>query len=137
MGKLGIDIYSRIRGIDERPVNITRERKSVGKERTLKVNTLDKEELLEYIKGFSMEISEILKVKKMEGRTVTLKYKTGEFESHTRSKTLNKFIQNEEDIFNECREILEFEEFKEEIRLIGVSISSFKETKTEQLTFFE
>lgn len=136
MGKLGIDIYSRIRGIDERPVNITRERKSVGKERTLKVNTLDKEVLLDYIKGFSKEISEILEAKKMEGRTVTLKYKTGEFESHTRSKSLTKFIQNEEDIFNACREILDGEELKEELRLIGVSISSFKETETEQLTFF-
>jgi len=136
MGKLGVDIYNRIRGIDERPLNISRERKSVGKERTLKVNTLDKEELLEYIKGFSKEISDILKAKNMEGRTITLKYKTGEFLSHTRSKTLNKFIQNEEDIFNVSREILEIEELKEELRLIGISISSFKETKTEQLTFF-
>lgn len=137
MGKLGVDIYNRIRGIDERPVNISRERKSVGKERTLKVNTIDKKELLEYIRGFSKEISDILIDKNMEGRTVTLKYKTSEFESRTRSKTLNKFIQNEEDIFNSCREILEGEELKEELRLIGISISSFKETETEQLTFFK
>lgn len=136
MGKLGVDIYNRIRGIDERPVNISRERKSVGKERTLKINTLDKDELLGYIRVFSKEISDILMDKNMEGRTVTLKYKTGEFASHTRSKTLNKFIQNEEDIFNVSREILEIEELEEELRLIGISISSFKETKTEQLTFF-
>lgn len=136
MGKLGLDIYNRIRGIDERPLNISRERKSVGKERTLKVNTLEKEKLLEYIKVFSKEISDILKEKNMVGRTITVKYKTGEFESHTRSKTLNKFIQNEEDIFTVSREILEMEELKEELRLIGISISSFKETKTEQLTFF-
>ena len=136
MGRLGLDIYSRIRGIDERPVNISRERKSVGKERTLKVNTLDKQELLEYIRGFSKEISQILKHKNMEGKTVTLKYKTGEFESHTRSKTINKYIQEEEDIFNTCREILEGEELKEELRLIGMSISSFKQTQLEQLTFF-
>ena len=34
LGKSGIDIYNRIRGIDDREVQVTRERKSVGKERT-------------------------------------------------------------------------------------------------------
>ena len=50
MGKLGLEVYDRIRGIDNREVETFRERKSVGKERTLKVDTLDKEELLGYIR---------------------------------------------------------------------------------------
>ena len=137
MGKVGIDIYNRIRGIDDRRVTSVRERKSVGKERTLKVNTLDKDELLVYLKEFSKEISTILKNKNFHGKTITLKYKTGEFENHTRSKTLNKFIQNEDDIYKASREILEAEKLEEEIRLIGVSVSSFKENKIEQLAFFD
>ena len=136
MGKSGMEIYDRIRGIDNREVRVFRERKSVGKETTLKTNTMDKEELLKYISVFSKQISTILVNKKMLGKTVTLKYKTKEFESHTRSKTLNNYICDSEDIYNVCKELLEAEELYDELRLIGVSISSFKESKVEQLTLF-
>ena len=90
MGKMGQEIFFRIRGIDNRKVEPVRERKSVGKERTLKINTINKEDLLVYIKEFSKEVSYILKSKGCSGKTVTLKYKTGEFESHTRSRTINE-----------------------------------------------
>ena len=73
LGKSGIDIYNRIRGIDNREVQVTRERKSVGKERTLKFNTSDKDELLVYLKDFSEEISIILASKNMMGKTITFK----------------------------------------------------------------
>lgn len=136
LGKSGIEIYNRIRGLDDREVKVTRERKSVGKERTLKFNTSDKDELLVYLKDFSEEISRILASKNMMGKTITLKYKTGEFENHTRSKTLNKYIYKSEDIYSVCRELLELEDLKDELRLIGVSISSFKETEIEQLSLF-
>ena len=33
-GKLGHSLFRRVRGIDDRPVEVERERKSVGKERT-------------------------------------------------------------------------------------------------------
>ena len=136
LGKSGIEIYNRIRGLDDREVKVTRERKSVGKERTLKFNTSDKDELLVYLKDFSEEVSRILASKNMMGKTITLKYKTGEFENHTRSKTLNKYIYTSEDIYSVCRELLELEDLKDELRLIGLSVSSFKETEIEQLSLF-
>ena len=49
LGRNGIDIYNRIHGIDNRKVETERERKSVGKERTLKFDTDDKEELIQYL----------------------------------------------------------------------------------------
>lgn len=136
MGKMGQEIYHRIRGIDNRKVEPVRERKSVGKERTLKINTMDKEDLLVYIKEFSQEVSSILKSKDWSGKTVTLKYKTGEFETHTRSRTLNDYISSEEEIYSVVKEILMLEEINEEIRLIGLNISSLKERKIQQLSLF-
>lgn len=136
LGKWGLEIYERIRGIDDREVNVARERKSVGKERTLKFNTSDKEELLEYLKFFSEEISCILSQKNMAGKTVTLKYKTGDFESHTRSRTLNYYISTSEEIYKVSEELLVGEPLEEDLRLIGISISSFKENRIEQLTLF-
>ncbi|NLK94030.1 MAG: DNA polymerase IV [Clostridiales bacterium] len=136
LGKLGIDIYFRIRGIDNRDVVVSRERKSIGKERTLRINSSDKNELLNYIRDFSKEISIILKRKRLRGRTITVKYKTEDFESHTRSKTLLHYIEHCEDIYNVAKEILDNENLEKDLRLIGLSISSFKEEKSEQLNFF-
>lgn len=134
LGKNGLEIYERIRGIDNRKIETVRERKSIGKERTLKFDTNNKEELLEYIKEFSYEIEDILSRKNISGKTVTLKYKTKDFENHTRSKTLNHYLSTNKEIYNTAKEILENEEFEENVRLIGVSISSFKETQIEQMT---
>jgi len=136
LGKSGTDIYDRIQGIDNRKVEIVRERKSVGKEKTLKVDTKNKEELLQYIKEFSFEIEDVLIRKNVSGKTVTLKFKTKDFENHTRSKTLNNYIGTHSEIFKIAEEILESEELKEEVRLIGVSISSFKETEAQQMSLF-
>ncbi len=136
LGKNGLDIYDRIRGIDNRKIETIRERKSVGKERTLKFDTDNKEELLQYLKEFSFEIEEMLCAKNVVGKTVTLKFKTKDFENHTRSRTLNNYISQHEDIFNVSKELLESEELKSNLRLIGVSISSFKEKEIEQMTLF-
>jgi len=46
------------------------------------------------------------------------------------------YIFSEQDIYKEACSVLEELELKEKIRLIGISISSFKEDRTEQLSFF-
>ena len=136
LGKYGIEIYERIRGIDKREVKVRRDRKSVGKERTLKSNTNNIDELKEYLMEFAKKINEILDKTDKSGRTITLKYKTGEFQNHTRSKTLSKYIQSFEDIYEVGCELLEETPIEEEIRLIGLSISSFREEKEVQLKLF-
>lgn len=136
LGKWGVDIYHRIRGIDKREVTIDSERKSYGKERTLKADTDDKEELLLYLKGFCSQISNDLVLRNLEGRTITVKYKGSDFESHTRSKTLNYYTNKLEEFYKVCEDIIESEEINIRIRLIGVTISSFKENTIEQLTLF-
>lgn len=136
LGKYGIEIYDRIRGIDNREVEAQRDRKSYGRERTLKIDTKEKEDLLEYLYDFSKEISNQLIRQNLEGKTITVKFKTEDFQSHTRSKTLNFYTNNFQDIYKVCEEILNNEEINEYIRLIGVTVSSFKENTVEQLTLF-
>ncbi|MGG7144317.1 DNA polymerase IV [Clostridium nigeriense] len=136
LGKYGLEIYDRIRGIDNREVEVERDRKSYGRERTLKIDTKEKEELMEYLKDFSEEISNQLIRQSIEGKTITVKYKTENFQSHTRSRTLNFYTNNFNDIYKTCQEILDSEEINENIRLIGVTVSSFKKNIVEQLTLF-
>ncbi len=136
LGKYGLEIYDRIRGVDNREVESQRDRKSYGRERTLKIDTKEKDDLLEYLYDFSKEISNQLIRQNLEGKTITVKYKTEDFQNHTRSKTLNFYTNNFEDIYKVCEEILNNEEINEYIRLIGVTVSSFKENTVEQLTLF-
>ena len=51
-GKYGIDIYERIRGIDNREVTVNRDRKSYGRENTLKFDTEDIQEIPSLCKKF-------------------------------------------------------------------------------------
>lgn len=136
-GKFGVEIYERIRGIDRREVTIARERKSIGKETTLSVDTDNKEELKVYLKHFSQGISNILKSKNVSGNNVTIKIKTSSFISHTRSKTLRHYISDEEEIYREACLVLDEIIFEEKIRLIGISISNLKEKRIEQLTLWK
>lgn len=135
LGKNGVDIYERIRGVDLRKIELEHERKSIGKERTLKFNTNNKEELLEFLREFSYEIEDYLLRKNVMAKTITLKYKTENFENHTRSKTLNKYISNNKEIYEVAKELLEAEKLRM-VRLIGLSASSFKENEVEQISLF-
>ena len=135
-GKWGKEVYERIRGIDNREVKVIRERKSIGRETTLREDTKDKDKLKEYLRRFSYDISETMKGKNMRGKTITIKIKTSTFISHTKSKTLNNYISSENEIYKEALDVLNTIDFVETIRLIGVSVSSLKENKVEQISFF-
>jgi len=136
LGKSGYQIFERIRGIDNREVIVDRDRKSYGKEKTLREDTNNYDELIEYIEGFSEEISDYLDRNNLKGKTITLKYKTSNFTNYTRSKTLNHYISSYDDIRKIANELLGEISLQEKLRLIGLTISSFKENKIEQLTLF-
>lgn len=136
LGKYGMDIYYRIRGIDKREVEVQRDRKSYGKERTFTSDTDDKDEILRYVKDFSLSITNDLKIKGIKGKTITVKYKMSNFENHTRSRTINHYTNDFQEVYSICVEIINGEDFSGGIRLIGITISSFMEFETEQLSLF-
>lgn len=134
-GKGGDYIYNVIRGIDDRPVNTTRDRKSIGKERTFSKNTNDKELLKDYLRKIS-DLIEIEMIKKdIQAKTVSIKLKDENFKNQTRSITLQEPIFLADDIYIEAGNLLD-EAFKGEyIRLIGISLSNLSDRKMNQLSF--
>lgn len=136
-GKYGIEIYDRIRGIDNRTVEILRQIKSIGREITLKRDTDNKDKLKEYLKTFSVSISKQLINKGFSAKTVVLKTKTSSFENHTRSKTLSSYIYKPDDIYREACDILMEIALTEKVRLIGLSVSSLKENSLKQISLFD
>ena len=134
-GKGGDYIYGVIRGIDERPVNPTRDRKSIGKERTFSKNTNELEILKKYLRKIS-DLIEIEMIKKdMQAKTVSIKLKDENFRNQTKSLTLQEPIYLADDIYDEAVNLLN-EVFKGEyIRLIGISLSSLSARDINQLSF--
>ena len=100
----------------------------MAKENTLKFDTEDKEDILYYVKAFCLELSEELKRRNVFIKTITVKYKTSNFESHTRSRSLNYYTNDLNTIYNVVQEIVNDEVFEDGIRLIGVTVSGVKET---------
>lgn len=106
-GKHGNEIYSRIRGIDNRPIDTERERKSLGTETTFNQDTDDKEILKSYLYEFSQEIEYALGKDNINGKTVSLKIKYEDFKVITRSKTLTHSINSAAEIYEVATSLLE------------------------------
>ena len=137
LGKSGNEIYNRIRGIDNRELELERERKSLGVETTFSKHTKDLNTLDLYLENFSREVSEELKKEKLQGRTITLKIKYENFKSHTKSKTYENGISSFEEIYYLSKILLEEINLKKDIRLMGLSISNLSSMNTRQLSFYD
>jgi len=135
-GKAGREIYKRIRGVDDREININRERKSLGTERTLKESTVDLKLLKKYLKEFAKEISDGLNKRGLFGRTITVKIKDKDFKVTTRSKTLTNDTDSFDTIYYTAITLFNELNIKKEIRLIGLTISNLTEYQLKQLSIF-
>jgi DNA polymerase IV len=125
-GKSGNYYYDICRGIDQRPVEPSRERKSVGAEQTFSTDLFGENELLPEL----LQIAEILweryEKTKAKAKTLTLKYKYSDFEQHTRSKTLSGWFSTKDELDSEANELLHSENFTKGIRLLGLTFSNFQ-----------
>lgn len=141
-GKVGSFYYDIVRGIDERPVNPTRERKSLAVERTLSEDLAGFEEISEVLEDIIDKFYERLVKADSFGRTITLKLKTHDFKIITRSRSMNSRITNKEEISDLAFELLkENMDAFSKIRLIGLSASNFEVEKLDrdiaQMKLFE
>lgn len=136
LGRHSLDIYYRIRGVDDREVEISSERKSFGREITLKNNTKDLEEIKKYLYDFSKEIDIMLKKSSNKIKTITIKLKSENFENRTKSKTIGYYVDDYNSIYVIASELLQDTLINEPLRLIGLSVSSIEEkNKIEQIKF--
>ncbi|TAL77610.1 MAG: DNA polymerase IV [Bacteroidetes bacterium] len=139
-GKTGIFFYNIVRGIDDRPVETTLERKSVGTELTYEKDLISRFEIVAELYKLEKELMQKLEHSGTTGRTVTLKVKFADFRQITRSKTLQKYIGDFETLHKEVSEIrksLKLEGTR--IRLLGVTISNLESDDSDerQLYLFE
>lgn len=131
-GKSGTHFYNIVRGIQNSPVRPNRERKSVGAERTYPDNLKSDKEILEKARWICEEIQKRLLSIGTKGRTITLKIKFSDFQQQTRSKTLNEAIDDEDQIYEIVKELVDQEEIKKSVRLVGVSLSNLENEQRQE-----
>ncbi len=124
-GKMGHVYYDFARGIDDRPVVVDHERKSVGCERTFLEDLHRESKIVIELYHITLELVERLSKSHFEGRTLTLKLKWDATTQITRSLTQEKVLRTKEDILPLAKQLLHETEYKSRpVRLLGLSVSS-------------
>lgn len=124
-GKSGSYFYWISRGIDDRPVQPDRVRKSIGAEDTFSQDMFTLEEALHGLRPLLEKVWRYCAANDVRGRTVTLKVKYADFQQITRSRTAGLPINGRLEFDRIATELLEaiFPASKG-IRLLGISLSS-------------
>jgi DNA polymerase IV len=126
-GSFGQYLYDIARGIDERQVTPSWERKSLGEEETFDRDLLNLEEIEQYLRGCAQHVFAQLNKEEKRARTITLKIKYYDFRTITRRRTLDDFVSSADQIFDIARELLaRTEAGRVKIRLAGITLSSFE-----------
>lgn len=122
-GKSGGWYYGIARGMDERPVQPDRPRKSVGAEDTFVTDILELEAAQRELNPLIDKVWRYCQDRSIRGRTVTLKVKFSDFQQITRSRTAHSIIDRPD--FEEISMSLLDQVFPVEkgIRLLGVTLS--------------
>ncbi len=132
-GKWGTRLWELARGIDESPVEPNQKRKSYSSENTFRTDiTMD--EVAAYIRGEAESLWSALTERKLLGRTITVKLRTGDFKTATRRLTLEAPPASAEELARVGTELLAKFAFGEgaRYRLAGLGVSNFSDEDEEE-----
>ena len=123
-GKMGPVFYNFARGIDDRPVVVDWERKSMGCEHTFEHDIHKPGAVIIELNNTVHELVRRLEKYDFEGRTLTLKVKFHDFRQITRSITQDKVLRSKDDILPLAKQLLKQVDYSEHpIRLMGLSVT--------------
>lgn len=125
-GKAGNYYYDICRGSDDREVQPSRERKSVGAENTFSYDLFYEKELEKEMLQIIEKVWHRAKHSHVKAKTLTLKFKYADFEQHTRSKTISGYFKSKSMLILESKKLMKLEGgFVKGIRLLGLTLSNF------------
>ncbi|MCD8310329.1 MAG: DNA polymerase IV [Prevotellaceae bacterium] len=137
-GKAGAIYYDFARGIDNRPVEPERVRKSLGCEHTLERDIDRRSAVIIELYHVAVELVERLQGKEFHGNTLTLKIKFHDFTQITRSLTQEKDLRTLETILPLAKRLLQEVDFETHpIRLIGLYVSHPRDEGTRKQGLWE
>jgi DNA polymerase-4 len=117
-------------GIDDRPVEPNRPRKSVGSENTFARDLLEPDDIRRAVEEMARDVAGWLARKGVFGRTVTLKIRYSDFTTLTRSHSEPRATQNADAIATRALALLEKTDAGERpVRLLGVSVHNLQDAE--------
>lgn len=137
-GKLGGHLSRLARGVDERPVVVERQTKSISQEHTFLEDTADRAEMETTLTAMGRKVARRLREAELEARTVCLKLRYSSFRTLTRQVTLKQPTDDDAEIIAIVRTLLERQlRPGDKVRLLGVGVSSLARRGSErQLSLF-
>lgn len=125
-GALGAHFSQMAQGIDRSPVQAGWEAKSMSRDVTFEEDTSDQKLVLETLDGLCEELCKEVRESNLFFRTITVKIRYKNFETHTHSKTLPFLTNRLMDLQKAVRELAQsFLQPERKIRLVGAKVSRF------------
>ncbi len=134
-GKAGQHYYNIARGIDNRPVNNHRTRKSIGVETTFQQDIKNMPDVMEQLQSLLATALDKAAEKQLAAHTLTVKIKYHDFVQVTRSRTLPQRVTAAAETRAMLEELIKNTDIgQRKVRLLGVTLSSLEDQST-QLRF--
>ncbi len=133
----GIDVYDIVRGnYNNNNANRVHD-KSIAKEKTYFKSLDNLDDILKELKYFSDILALKLKDEQKYTQTVSVKIRYSDRSIITKSKTFEKKLKLSDEIFEKSKSIFYTIDKKDDIRLLGISLSNFSDTDYEYIKLFE
>ena len=128
-GKYGYELHDHALGIDDRPITLEREAKSISQETTFAKDTNDPIFLRQTLKDLSAHVGYSLRQEGYCARVIRLKIRWSDFTTHTRQVSLAQPTDQDGVIYSKVESLFKsIWESEKPVRLIGVGGADLVET---------
>ena len=132
-GLMGTELYLMAHGVDKSEVEERGEIKSISRDVTFQEDTADFEFVMKTLDNLSDEVYRDVLEQKLRFKTVTVRVRYENFETHTHSKTLPFITDRLQDLKRTASDLVQFYlRSDRKIRLIGVRVSNFVSAKKQK-----
>ena len=129
MGEFGDKLYRLCRGIDDRPVRIDKGAKSISHEHTFETDLQDPDEVRAIIARQAGDVAARLRKHGRYAKTISIKVRFGDFETITRSHTLDAQTNETNTIHQAAKSLFDqWARAYRPVRLIGVGLSGLTQS---------
>lgn len=137
LGGYGAALHGYCRGIDERPVRVERERKSLSSENTFARDLASVDDMRAEIDRLAEGVAASLGKRELSAGTISVKVRYSDFQTVTRSLTLSVPTSEAEVVRATAKVLLgRTEAGRRPVRLLGVGCSNLSTASIEQLRLF-
>lgn len=136
-GRFAGELADHALGLDDRPVTVEYELKSVSQETTFDVDTTDLVYMRKTMKSLAEKVGRRLRAKGLCGKVVRIKLRWSDFTTHTRQVSLPQLTDQDGIILETAVKLLmDLWEGNRPVRLIGVGVAGLEDT-VHQMSLFD